>query len=141
MSKRGLTVRRQLYESRRFREEVAERLCLDCNLVTHSVNALVETDLIPNVLSFNAKSLAADGATILMAIGSQQSNAESVARAAARFGSMALQAEVAAAESEIVLCGLILVLTPGRRHSPKLGQNPSSSCRPVRILQVSSRRR
>jgi len=98
MSKKALRVRQRLFESLEFREEVAERLCLDRSLVLNSIDALLDAELIPCALSTNARSLAADGASILMAIGSRQSTAASIARVAARLGSMDLQGEIAGNE-------------------------------------------
>ncbi|WFU40774.1 hypothetical protein QA640_42600 [Bradyrhizobium sp. CB82] len=67
-------------------------------MVAKSIDALLEAELIPCALSTNAKSLAADGATILMAIGSQQPNTTAIARVTTRFGCMDLQAETGGQE-------------------------------------------
>lgn len=96
--KKAFDARHRLFESEWFREEIAERLCLDRLSVASSIDALLEAELIPCALSTNAKSLAADGAAILMAIGSQQPNAASIARVTMRFGCMDLQAETGGQE-------------------------------------------
>ncbi|MGJ4941413.1 hypothetical protein ACQR1W_12640 [Bradyrhizobium sp. HKCCYLS1011] len=98
MLKNGLDARRRLFESTRFREEMAEQLSLDLLLVVRSTDALIEAELIPSALSTNARSLAADGAAILLAIGSQQRSADAIARVTARLGCMDLQAETGGQE-------------------------------------------
>lgn len=86
--------RRRLYESRLFRAQVADRLSLDHSLVTKSVDALLAGNLLPSKMSTNAKSLAADGASILLAMGSQQPGPNSITMTMMKFGLMSLQHEI-----------------------------------------------
>jgi hypothetical protein len=90
--------RRRLYESPLFREQVADRLCLNVGQVANSVDTLLDAKVLPCNLSTNARSLAADGASILMGIGSQQPEPDSIARTMAKFGMMSMQCEVGGRE-------------------------------------------
>jgi hypothetical protein len=82
--------RRKLFEAREFQDETAERLNLTGAMVTNAIGALLAAALIPCSRSNSAEALAVDGATLLMAIGSQV-RADAIARVTTRFAAMTLQ--------------------------------------------------
>jgi hypothetical protein len=71
-------VREHLFKSTRFREEIAARLELDPELVSDSLEALFDADVIPFGLPDPADALSADGAAVLLAIGGHRRHAPSV---------------------------------------------------------------
>jgi hypothetical protein len=94
MSEEAREVRRALFESPMFRDEVADRLDLDIAKVVPPIDALLEAKAIPCSRADNAQALATDGTKMLLAIGSQQVRPASVVRVAERLGAMTMQAEV-----------------------------------------------
>ena len=94
MSSNSWNAREMIFRSLWFPEEVAHRLELDEELVTHSIGAVLEAGNVPCSIGNNSDSLAVDGATMLLAIGSRQSSSESTVRVARRLATMALQCEI-----------------------------------------------
>ena len=92
--KEALGARRRVFRSRSFSNAVAESLELDQSLIANAIDAMIEVEILPNALSTNVMSLPADGAAILLAIGSQQLIGTSIAEVAVAFSCMSLQAEL-----------------------------------------------
>jgi len=83
-------VRRNLFETLKFRDEAADRLTLDKAMVSNAVAALLEAGSIPCTNPDNAGALAVDGARILVAIGSRV-RPTAIARVRERFCAMTVQ--------------------------------------------------
>jgi hypothetical protein len=92
--------RTKLFKSQGFRKEVAERLCHPAKRVAACFDALLEAKRIPYPHPENAAALAADGASILSAIGSQQLRSESIVRVADRLCRMEFQLQVGKPEAD-----------------------------------------
>jgi hypothetical protein len=85
--------RRKLFETKKFRNEVAERLGLAKAMVSNAIAALLQAGSIPCTNPDIAGALAVDGARILMAIGSQV-RPDAIARVTKRFAAMTSQIDV-----------------------------------------------
>jgi hypothetical protein len=80
MSKEAVKTSGKLFSSPPFRQEVAERLNLNISQVAPQIDALLQAETIPCPHANNAEALGADGARILLAIGSQLARPASVSR-------------------------------------------------------------
>jgi hypothetical protein len=92
--------RTKLFKSKGFRSEVAERLCHPAKRVASCFDVLLEAGRIPYPHPDNAAALAADGASILNAIGSQQLRPESIVRVTDRLCRMEFQLLVGRPEGD-----------------------------------------
>jgi hypothetical protein len=88
--KEATEARRKLFQAREFRDEAVERLNLKGAMVTNAIAALLEAGSIPCARSDNAEALGLDGASLLIAIGSQV-RPDAIARVTKRFAAMTLQ--------------------------------------------------
>lgn len=91
---RSQKARLNLYASARFREELGDDLNRPRVIIDACLDALASGGIVPAPEARNSAALAADGAAILLAIGTQQLEASSILRFTRRLGDMSFFAAI-----------------------------------------------
>lgn len=94
MSIMAQQARRDAFGNRLFSSGAARNLELPDNMVANAVDVLVDANVLPCDLADNSEALAADGASVLMAIGSRQAAPASILRAVRRLSTMPFEFEI-----------------------------------------------
>ncbi|MGY4617634.1 hypothetical protein ACVWZ4_002861 [Bradyrhizobium sp. USDA 4472] len=94
MSENAQQARRNAFATDAFSKGAARNLELGDELIVNAVDALVDANVMPCDLADNSDALAVDGAAILMAIGSRQTEAASILRVTRRLSTMPFEFEI-----------------------------------------------
>jgi len=86
--------RRDLFTAPRVVRHIGRATALESRIVDTACRALLEADLLPCATDGKAAALATDGALVLMALGSRQTEPEAIVRAVGRLRDMRHQAVV-----------------------------------------------